>query len=488
MSGEGSQGNREVPRQNWPLEEGGTWGKPGFPHGSELKASDNQAPRWENHAPCSSSRKTTTFSPALEHDLEVAPVDRLLGPPAVDDAPFLADDRDRLAVHPPRRPVEACVDEGGRGSLSLEAAVSLAGTYRSVARNEQRPWLRDPRPRRDLDDGGDRSARRHAREPGAGRPGDGPRALRLRGGRARAGGPRTRSASAARGRGERGRGELCELRPERRPQRPPLRRRLAERHGATPRAAADESRRERDLADRPPAALGAGEDPVEQCRQCAAEGQLVADRLGELEPLGELGRRRRAVLRASKPASSAARRSRQAPGAPAVRPQTFGDGAARQPGKLSDLLDSEALELLAALCFERKQRERQRREELLGALVVDDERLARPGDRCRGERGEAAVGSAGTGVPGGADRGERALQRRRRRRRRAARPRAYRSRGSRARPARPRSRRPRAGARSPPTPAPPRPGPARRARATGRWRAPRPAACPAGRRPPRRQR
>jgi hypothetical protein len=39
-SGEGSQGNREVPRPNRPLEEGGPWGKHGFPHGSEPEASD----------------------------------------------------------------------------------------------------------------------------------------------------------------------------------------------------------------------------------------------------------------------------------------------------------------------------------------------------------------------------------------------------------------------------------------------------------------
>jgi hypothetical protein len=40
MSGEGSQGNREVPPKNRPLKEGGPWGKQGFPHGSEPEASD----------------------------------------------------------------------------------------------------------------------------------------------------------------------------------------------------------------------------------------------------------------------------------------------------------------------------------------------------------------------------------------------------------------------------------------------------------------
>jgi hypothetical protein len=40
MSGEGSQGNREVPQRRRPLKEGGSWGNHGFPHGSEPEASD----------------------------------------------------------------------------------------------------------------------------------------------------------------------------------------------------------------------------------------------------------------------------------------------------------------------------------------------------------------------------------------------------------------------------------------------------------------
>jgi hypothetical protein len=40
MSGEGSQGNREVPPTNRPLEEGDSGGKHGFPPGSEPEASD----------------------------------------------------------------------------------------------------------------------------------------------------------------------------------------------------------------------------------------------------------------------------------------------------------------------------------------------------------------------------------------------------------------------------------------------------------------
>src|SRR5919201_5732046 len=47
---------------------------------------------------------------ALEHDLEISPHDGLLRPPAVEDAPLLADERDRLVVHLPRRPVERRLD------------------------------------------------------------------------------------------------------------------------------------------------------------------------------------------------------------------------------------------------------------------------------------------------------------------------------------------------------------------------------------------
>ena len=169
----------------------------------------------------------------------------------------------------------------------------------------------------------------------------------------------------------------------------------------------------------------------------AAEGELVPDRLGELEPLGDL-RRRRPRLHSRVPLVP-----RQAPGAPAVRPQSFGDGATRQPGKLSDLLDPEVLQLLAPLSLHREERQRERREELLGAVVVDDQGLPRPGDRGGGERGEAAVGRACAGVPAGPDRGAARASAPARRRRRAARPHASRSRGTRARRARSRSRGPR---------------------------------------------
>ena len=56
----------------------------------------------------------------LEHDLEVAAIDRLVGPPAVDDAPLLTDDDDPLAVDDTRRSVHSRLDESG--ARSVEAA------------------------------------------------------------------------------------------------------------------------------------------------------------------------------------------------------------------------------------------------------------------------------------------------------------------------------------------------------------------------------
>src|SRR5581483_747602 len=70
----------------------------------------------------------------LEHDLEVAADDRLLGPPAVEDAPFLAHQRDLPVVDLPRRPVEARLDAGdprlaqsSRGTSSARASGISAG-------------------------------------------------------------------------------------------------------------------------------------------------------------------------------------------------------------------------------------------------------------------------------------------------------------------------------------------------------------------------
>jgi hypothetical protein len=48
---------------------------------------------------------------ALQHDLEVAPGNRFLRPPPVEDAPLLPDDLDSLTIDPARRPVEPFLDE-----------------------------------------------------------------------------------------------------------------------------------------------------------------------------------------------------------------------------------------------------------------------------------------------------------------------------------------------------------------------------------------
>ena len=66
---------------------------------------------------------------ALEYNVEVAAVDGLLGPPAVDDPPLLSDQLDRQTIDKTRRPVCSRLDEGGarliqssRGTNSARAS------------------------------------------------------------------------------------------------------------------------------------------------------------------------------------------------------------------------------------------------------------------------------------------------------------------------------------------------------------------------------
>src|SRR5581483_4821826 len=190
-----------------------------------------------------------------------------------------------------------------------------------------------------------------------------------------------------------GAGELRELRREREADPRRLRARLAQRQGAPPGAAADEACAERDLADEAVSPLRAGQRRLDERAQRAPERQFVRDSLRERERLGELGRRPATAHMRGRSAS------RQAPGAPAVRPQSFGDGAARKPGKLSQPANSERVELLVALPVERQQRQRERCEEAADLLVADDEQLARLRDRCGGERGEAAPRRSEARVP-----------------------------------------------------------------------------------------
>ena len=62
----------------------------------------------------------------LEHDLEVAPIDGILRPPAVDDAPLLADEGHALAVHAGRGTVDPGLDEGGPRLIYSSRATSSA--------------------------------------------------------------------------------------------------------------------------------------------------------------------------------------------------------------------------------------------------------------------------------------------------------------------------------------------------------------------------
>src|SRR5690348_11400680 len=86
---------------------------------------------------------------AFEDDLEVAAVDRLLRPPAVDDAPLLAHDRDALVVHALRRPVERLLHPRGnrlvyssRGTSSARASgIRDHGATSTTVQTEPEPVL-----------------------------------------------------------------------------------------------------------------------------------------------------------------------------------------------------------------------------------------------------------------------------------------------------------------------------------------------------------
>ena len=63
---------------------------------------------------------------AREHEIEVAPVDRLLRPPAIDYPPLLAHEGDLLPVHAPRRPVDMRLHERWIRSVQSSRGTSSA--------------------------------------------------------------------------------------------------------------------------------------------------------------------------------------------------------------------------------------------------------------------------------------------------------------------------------------------------------------------------
>src|SRR5205085_12164245 len=99
--------------------------------------------------------------------------------------------------------------------------------------------------------------------------------------------------------------------------------RVTQRDRAPPRSPSHKRSSHRELAYCSVAALRPGEDPVGEGTQRPPQRQLVRDRLRELERLRELDRN------LSRTDLAALLASRQAPGPPAVRPQSFGNGGAR---------------------------------------------------------------------------------------------------------------------------------------------------------------
>ena len=193
---------------------------------------------------------------------------------------------------------------------------------------------------------------------------------------------------------------------ERRPQARPVGRRLAQRHRAAPGAAADELRRERDLAERPARPLRPCEQPVEQRAEGAPERQFVPDRLGELERLGELRRR------APTADATAVAAAREPPRLPAFPTETLRDSSPGQGGQLPQAAHAQTLQLRVAIGRERQERERQRCQKALLLAGRHDECLPGTRDARRRKGGEPALRRARAWIPGSSDGGERPLQRR----------------------------------------------------------------------------
>ena len=79
-----------------------------------------------NHVPASAVAVDDGVLTRLEDEVEVAAVDGLVRPPAVDDPPFLADARDALPVHAVRDPVAVRLDERRAGRVQSSRGTSNA--------------------------------------------------------------------------------------------------------------------------------------------------------------------------------------------------------------------------------------------------------------------------------------------------------------------------------------------------------------------------
>src|SRR5439155_20022624 len=111
--GGGAEGNREVPPRKRPLEEGGPWGKHGFLHGSEPKASDAHRSGYPTESAGAALR------PLGEHDLRAArPCDRV--PVAVCDLGRAEHETFRAVNDPTLGPEPA----GPRRAVEPDAQVS----------------------------------------------------------------------------------------------------------------------------------------------------------------------------------------------------------------------------------------------------------------------------------------------------------------------------------------------------------------------------
>src|SRR5215216_5809163 len=115
------------------------------------------------------------------------------------------------------------------------------------------------------------------------------------------------------------------------------------RASSPPRSASEEERGQGEERRRPPTTLRSREQTVDERRKRTPERELVRDRLGELELLGEVGRW------SSRRHRRAVGSRRQPPRLGSVGAEAIGHRCAREPREFAEATDAELRKLLAAL-------------------------------------------------------------------------------------------------------------------------------------------
>ena len=349
-------------------------------------------------------------APPLAHQLPVAAAQRLGGPPAVLHQPGLAQQTRPLRRPPPpasRSPAAHTCGPGqvqGAGASARESGRAPPAARARASRGPRRPPAapRPARPRR-APERWPRSRRRRTRAAPCARASVVEQRPLLAGRRAEA---LDGQAAAPRP----GREAASRRTDKRQPDALGVRQRLAEHHPLAPAAAGEQPRGEHDRAQRAPAALGPGQQPVDEHPQHALQGQAASwHRPPPSSPPGA-PRRRRARSGASSPRASRWARTpgraeavgeRRAPQLPELAQRAHARGGPAAPPAPRSPRGSRAARPAAG-------------EPAPGVLPSSDQRPARAHRQRRRQRTEArrpGPDARGTveRAPGGGDRARRSV-------------------------------------------------------------------------------